>query len=85
MRILNHVDAVLGVPTGWHIIPAVLRGDIKWVPKRVTEEMRSIYDRPDWQFEILGLWPYEWNPKTDWGQVEGYLKGKQMELNGYLG
>lgn len=84
MRILNQVDGVLGVPTSWHLIPDVLRGDMKWVPKRVADEMKAIYDHPQWCFEILGLWPYEWHRKADWGQIESYLKAKQMELNGYL-
>lgn len=82
MRILNEVDAVLGIPTGWHIVTDAIRGDLK-APKRVVAEMKALYDRPGWRFEVLGLWPYEWQQKADWEQVISYLKTKQMELDGW--
>lgn len=81
MRILNQVDSAYVIPTGWHIIPDVLQGDINWVPKRVASEMRKIYDHPSWCYETLGLWPYYWHRKANWNEVQQYIESTRVGLD----
>ena len=83
MRILDQVDAVYPLPTGWHVISDVLSGEADWVPERVASEMKVISERPDWHFGVLGLWPYELTPESNWDEVLDNLKSKQIEMDGW--
>ncbi len=74
MRILQDVDAVYGLPVGWHPAVDAIRGQNSHVPVAVAGLLRELYGRRCDFFEALALEPYEWGAATDWGRVAGWLR-----------
>lgn len=61
------------VPTGWHPVLDALSGHNTTIPDDVLRQLRTLIANEQNWFQLLGLFPYDWNIGVSWDTVSTYL------------
>lgn len=73
MMILSELHSRGTVPPGWHPVLDALERRCYDIPEDIVSLIQKLETRePNW-FELLGLFPYEWNKGVSWEEVSTYL------------